>query len=407
LEDQADRPVALALSGGGDSLALLVMTADWARRRGRSILALTVDHGLNPDSRDWTRRAGEQAGALGADWRGLAWTGPKPATGLPAAARQARHALIADAAREAGARVILLAHTREDAAEADWMRAQGTPIGRLRHAAPSPAWPEGRGLVLLRPLLEERRAHLRDLLQARALDWLEDPANFDARFARPRARAALEGDAAPPVKACALAWTPPDQPQAAAGVLTLPRTAPLAAFAAAVACVAGAQTAPRGRVLERLRQRLAEPVDAVATLSGARLELVGAQVRIMRQMRGRDPLALAPAPLCSGAPHVWDGRFEIESEEPGLRVAPALGRLARLSSADRAWLFHLPIQARSAFPVLLADDDAPVLAFRRARMRGLVGSRFGLWARSVGGETPHEAELAQAVHGAKPWNHLF
>lgn len=383
------------------------MAADWARRRGRSILALTVDHGLNPDSRDWTRRAGEQAWALGADWRGLAWTGPKPTTGLPAVARQARHALIGDAACEAGARVILFAHTREDGAEAHWMRAQGTPIGRLRDAAPSPAWPEGRGLMLLRPLLEERRADLRSLLRARGLDWIEDPANADARFARPRARAALTGEAHPQPRSPALDWTPPDQPLAEAGVLTLPRTAPLAAFAAAVACVAGARTAPRGRVLDRLRQRLIEPVDGVATLSGARLEVEGDQVRVLRQMRSRDPQALAPVPLSSVAPQVWDGRFEIESEEPGLRLAPALGRLAMLDGADRAWLSYLPAHARSAFPVLLADDGAPVLAFRRARMRGLVGSRFALWARSVGGETPHEAELAQAVHGAKPWNHLF
>lgn len=383
------------------------MTADWAKRCGRSILALTVDHGLNPDSRDWTLRAGEQARALGADWRGLAWTGPKPTTGLPAAARQARHALIGDAAREAGARVILFAHTREDAAEADWMRAQGTPIGRLRDAAPSPAWPEGRGLMLLRPVLEEHRADLRSLLRARGLDWIEDPANADARFARPRARAALKGEAHPQPRSPTLDWTPPDQPLAEAGVLILPRTAPLAAFAAAVACVAGVRTAPRGRVLERLRRRLAEPADAVATLSGARLELDGGEVRVLRQMRSRDPQALAPVPLSSGAPQVWDGRFEIESEEQGLRVAPAFGRLARLSAADRAWLSRLPVQARSAFPVLLTDDDAPVLAFRRARMRGLVGSRFALSARIARGETPHEAELAQAVHGATPWNHLF
>lgn len=388
-------------------MALLALTADWARPRGRSILALTVDHGLNPDSRDWTRRAGEQARALGADWRGLGWTGHKPTTSLPAAARQARHALIGDAAREAGASVILFAHTREDAAEADWMRAQGTPIGRLRDAAPSPAWPEGRGLMLLRPLLEERRADLRGLLHARSLDWIEDPANADARFARPRARAALKGEAGPPAPPPALDWASPDQPLAEAGMLILPRTAPLAAFAAAVACVAGARTAPRGRVLERLRQRLAEPVDGVATLSGARLEVEGGQVRILRQMRGRDPLVLAPIPLSPGAPQVWDGRFEIESVEPGLRLAPALDRLATLDGPDRAWLSRLPTHARAAFPLILADDGAPALAFRRARISGLVGSRFALWARIARGETPHEAELAQAVHGATPWNHLF
>ncbi|MFN4297645.1 MAG: ATP-binding protein, partial [Brevundimonas sp.] len=66
-----DRPVALALSGGGDSMALLHLAADWCGRRGRPLLALTVDHRLHPDSGAWTAFAGEAARALGADWRSL------------------------------------------------------------------------------------------------------------------------------------------------------------------------------------------------------------------------------------------------------------------------------------------------------------------------------------------------
>ncbi|MEC7798355.1 MAG: ATP-binding protein, partial [Pseudomonadota bacterium] len=82
-----DRPVALALSGGGDSIALMRLTAAWAQTRGRPVLALTVDHGLNPDSPAWTRFAGEAAQAAGCAWRGLVWTGDKPVAGLTAAAR--------------------------------------------------------------------------------------------------------------------------------------------------------------------------------------------------------------------------------------------------------------------------------------------------------------------------------
>ena len=63
LERDIANPVAVALSGGGDSLALLLMTADWARRRGRRVLAITVDHGLNPDSAAWTERAAAMAEA--------------------------------------------------------------------------------------------------------------------------------------------------------------------------------------------------------------------------------------------------------------------------------------------------------------------------------------------------------
>ncbi|MBW8304918.1 MAG: PP-loop family protein, partial [Brevundimonas sp.] len=83
LETGAPYPLALALSGGGDSLALLEIAAGWARDHGRPLLALTVDHGLDPASAGWTAFAGEAARAVGADWQALSWTGPQPATGLP------------------------------------------------------------------------------------------------------------------------------------------------------------------------------------------------------------------------------------------------------------------------------------------------------------------------------------
>src|SRR5690606_1233676 len=167
LEPHAPHPLALALSGGGDSIALLRLAADWARGQGRRLLALTVDHGLSPASTGWAATAGEAARCVGADWRGLSWTGPRPATGLPAAARAARHRLIADAARAAGARVILFAHTADDVAEAAAMRAAGSSTPSPRAWSPSPVWPDGRGLFVLRPLLELGRAELRRWLAER------------------------------------------------------------------------------------------------------------------------------------------------------------------------------------------------------------------------------------------------
>ena len=143
-------------------------------------MALCVDHQLQGASGDWTRFAAGAAASQGAQFRALAWTGDKPRTGLPAAARAARHALIAEAARNAGAGVALFAHTRDDVAEAALMRAEGTSLGRLRAWAPSPAWPQGRGVFVLRPLLEVARSELRELLRARGLGWIEDPAGAEA-----------------------------------------------------------------------------------------------------------------------------------------------------------------------------------------------------------------------------------
>ena len=113
-------------------MALLSIASRWAREHGRRLVVITVDHGLNPASPGWSRLCARAAPAAGADWIERRWEGVKPATGLTAAARSARHALIADAAREAGARVILLAHTADDIAEADWMREHGSTLGRLR-----------------------------------------------------------------------------------------------------------------------------------------------------------------------------------------------------------------------------------------------------------------------------------
>jgi tRNA(Ile)-lysidine synthase len=169
----------------------LRLAADWARANGRRLLALTVDHGLTPDSSAWTTFAERAARAAGADWRGLCWTGPRPATGLSAAARSARHRLIADAAREAGARVILLAHTADDIAEGEVMRAGGSTLGLLRDWSPSPVWPEGRGLMLFRPMLGAGRREVRDWLAGQGANWIDDPGNEDPRFARSRARQAL------------------------------------------------------------------------------------------------------------------------------------------------------------------------------------------------------------------------
>ncbi len=103
LRAQSRRPVAVALSGGGDSLALLLASDTWAKAAKRSLLVLTVDHGLQAESAAWTTACAATAERLGLAFRALAWIGDKPSTGLPAAARAARQALLADAARDAGA----------------------------------------------------------------------------------------------------------------------------------------------------------------------------------------------------------------------------------------------------------------------------------------------------------------
>ena len=393
LDRGSGAPIAVGFSGGGDSLALLLAARAWASSAGRPLLALTVDHGLNSQSRAWTARAGEVAQGLGASFLALAWTGDKPRTGLQAAARRARHALLAEAARQAGASVLLLGHTLDDVREAAWMRGQGSSVGIPREWAPSPAWPEGRGVFLLRPLLGRGRAELRERLVPSGLDWIEDPANDDGRFLRTHARRSGPLDA-PEVA--------PHEPPAVfhsdvSGATTLPRDCGRRLLAMACVCAGGGERLPRGREVERLIGRLAQGEVFVATLAGARLQARD-EILVTRDA-GR--IAAAPQALPVGAPVIWDGRFEVAVAAAGLSVRPLGGLMSRLETNERAALALIPAPARPALPAVIDADGnvtCPILAQGPwSSARTLV---FGRLAASCG-QIAREPALAPGPHGER------
>jgi tRNA(Ile)-lysidine synthase len=408
LEAGSASPIAVAVSGGGDSVALLALAAAWGRLRGRPVLALSVDHGLQPQSPAWTAFARDAAARLGAAWRGLNWTGSKPTVGLPAAARRARHALIAEAAREAGAGVVLFAHTLDDVAEGEVMRAEGSTLGRLREWGPSPAWPLGREVFLLRPLLRERRKTLRELLTARGLSWIEDPANDDERYARPRARKRLAAGAGPAlaqeaadeaameVLAIGALASQVDQ----AGVIWVARTPgpppPAAFLAIALLCASGRTRPPRGDQVARLRERLRAGETFTATLAGARVEANEEDIRFLRDAGETTRGGLAPVRVEPGRASIWDGRFEVAHCEAG-EIRPLKGLAASLTAGERLAISRFSPAARPALPVLIGDADlSPVLASQVAGVRCLVGGRL----RAACGVVAQEAEIVPFTRGA-------
>ncbi len=180
--------VVLAVSGGPDSIALMWLAARWRRAlaRGPRLVAVTVDHGLRPEAAAEAREVKRLARILELPHRTLRWTGPKPRTGLPAAARAARYRLLVQAARASGATHILTAHTRDDQAETLLMRIlRGSGIAGLAAMA---RVSERDGLLLARPFLDISKSQLIATLRKAKVGFADDPTNRDTSFARPRLR---------------------------------------------------------------------------------------------------------------------------------------------------------------------------------------------------------------------------
>ena len=180
--------VAVAVSGGSDSMALLRLVEHWHKQPigPREIYALTVDHGLRPTSADEARQVALWCDALKIPHQILKWTGQKPAAGIQARARSARYDLMSQWCRDAKVPVLMTAHTADDQAETVAMRRERTSSDRSLAAI----WPENewRGVKLLRPLLGERRKSLREYLLGLSQCWLDDPSNQNRMFERIRVR---------------------------------------------------------------------------------------------------------------------------------------------------------------------------------------------------------------------------
>lgn len=183
--------IVLAVSGGPDSVALLWLVARWRRAlsRGPQLLTVTIDHGLRPEAAREARDVKRLAAALDLPHRTLRWRGPKPKTGLPAAARAARYRLLANAARAGGATHVLTAHTRDDQAETLLMRMlRGSGIAGLAAMARES---EREGVRLARPLLDIPKSRLVATLDKAKITFADDPTNRDLSFTRPRLRALM------------------------------------------------------------------------------------------------------------------------------------------------------------------------------------------------------------------------
>ncbi len=181
--------ILLAVSGGPDFVALMLLASDWAQMGARApaLHVATVDHGLRPEARAEANEVAEWARNLGLSHDVLVWTGEKPKTRIQEVARQARYDLLFAHAARIGADVVATAHHADDQAETILFRLlRGSGPGGLAGMAASR---QRQGLTHARPLLQCSKAELVAFCEARGHGFFDDPSNRDPAYARTTMRA--------------------------------------------------------------------------------------------------------------------------------------------------------------------------------------------------------------------------
>lgn len=369
LDGAATFSVGVAVSGGGDSMALLHLLHRAAPQAGYVLHAVTVDHGLRPEAAAEAAQVAAFCAGLGIPHDTLRWQGPAATGNLMDQARRARLALIADWAKARGIGDVALGHTADDQAESFLMnlsRAAGLDgLSGMRLG-----WSE-QGIRWVRPLWQQTRAGLRDYLRRNGVGWIDDPSNEDDRFARVRARRALNAlkplgitverilastrhlaEARSGLQA-ALAQAVDTHVAEQAGMLSLSwPSLPLIGpelerrlFIHAIRWMNGAAYPPRSDQILRLTLALRDGRDA--TLGGVRFRRSADRLIIAREPRA------VMGPVACGA--IWDHRWRVEGPaEPGLTLA-ALGAdgLRRCPG----WRDHGPREALAVSPAIWRGAD--------------------------------------------------
>ncbi len=356
--------LAVGVSGGADSMALALLADAWAKARGGGLLALTVDHGLRPGSADEARQVSAWLGQRGIAHETLAWAGAKPTTGIQAAARQARLALLGERCRAGGILHLLLAHHHGDQAETLALRREDrSGLDGLAAMAAETATPWGR---VLRPLLGEPKAALTGYLDRAGQPWIEDPSNRDVRHARVRLRQRIADDANEAALAGAagahgrdriaheravagalarhVAFDAAGWARLAQALLDQPGDLSRAAIARVIVAIGNLDYPPRGERLDRLSAHMKGGVRRARTLGGCRI-----LPRRDGWLVAREPASLPPGVSFIDGTAAWD-RFIVRlgsgTDGRGLSLGP-LGNA--LPSGDPQ---KIPVAARPALPAI-------------------------------------------------------
>lgn len=367
--------LAVAVSGGPDSMALMLLADRWARMQGGKAWGLTIDHGLRRESADEARMVASWLDARSIPHAILYWAGLKPDSGIQEAAREARYRLLAAWCRDHGCLHLLAAHHLEDQIETHLIRRRaGSGIDGLAGMSAVRELPDCR---LVRPLLSVSRGRLAALLAAEKQGFLNDPSNLNPFFERARIRlgASVGGksieeligeirtrarerirreQALDTLIAGAVALHPAGigviDPAllAAADPETVERL-----LSRVVSCLGGLPYPARAVRLARLRRALAQEPRRVRTLGGCRFVPWRGRLLVLRELA----LAEAPVALEPGAALWWDRRYAVSlpAEAAGAFTLGYLGQCAG-AAPEGSFGRMLPPLVHSALPAFWDEE---------------------------------------------------
>ena len=339
----------VAVSGGGDSLALLLLLNDWRLVGGPELRVVTVDHGLRPEAADEAAGVARICAGLGLVHETLHWTGWDGQGNLSDQARRARYGLMAEWARAQGLRDIALGHTLDDQAETFLMRlARGAGVDGL--SAMRARWRLG-GVSFHRPVLGHSRAALRAMLVVRGQSWVDDPTNDDLAYTRVQARRALAALGPLGLTAETLAGVARqladvrrtlygyahaaardhvkvhagDLLIARAGLAALPDEVARRLLQAALLWINGAEYGPRGQAMTQMLE--AARSGETVTLQGCLMRADGGDLRLTREYN-----AVAGLRVPVGA--IWDDRWQTTGHDAEGAEIAALGAAGLRACSD-------------------------------------------------------------------------
>ncbi|MCR9212134.1 MAG: tRNA lysidine(34) synthetase TilS [Proteobacteria bacterium] len=380
--------VAVAVSGGSDSMALALLAAEWGVAQGQEVVALSVDHGLRTSSAEEAQQVTDWLASRKIETHILQWKGPYSKTGIQAAAREARYSLMADFCRKRDFDTLLLGHQMEDQAETLLMRlSKGSGLDGLSSIQRST---QRGNIKLLRPLLKFERRQLREFLAERGQAWIEDPSNDNPKFTRTHLSPILNAlQNLPGSEADALALSAKRLGRAANALNQIaedrfqefcqvspfgfvrvsdlalrncPEEIGLRLLSRSISTVSGQVGHIKLSSLEKLYDRCLLKNSSISeTLSGCEVFKTGDDWVVCRET-GREDL-----PEDSVGPHrefMWDGRYQVTDLMPGKALDEPLKvrrigadgwrhlKNSGLSRTER----NLPAKVRNTLPAIWSGD---------------------------------------------------